>query len=124
MTLTGSDDKVTGAVWHPLSEPTDPDPTLARLNPAGKPIRFGGVRTAGACRIVRDGRVLSVRPLPDSPEFTVRIDWAKLPWALPAPGSVHAIGFDGKPLYREAVQRDGEVVLLTCAPDVFEYRLE
>lgn len=123
LALKGTGATVTGIAWTPIARDTGPDPYLARLNPSGKPVDFGAVTTTGACRIARDTTGLTVRPLPDSPEFTVQIDWARLPWALPTPARVQAIGLDGHELDSEAVRMGGGAVVLTCKPDVYEYRL-
>jgi hypothetical protein len=36
---------------------------------------------------------------------------------------VEAIGQEGQRLSLEAVQREGDTLVLTCQPEVFEYRL-
>ncbi len=123
LALTGPGATVTGITWTPVEHATGPDAKLDRLNSSGKPIQFGAVTTSGACRISRDAKGLAVTPLPDGPEFTVRIAWSKLPWALPIPTRVEAINLDGNVLRRETLQRDGDTVVLTCVPGVFEYRL-
>ncbi len=49
--LEGEENGVTGITWTPHAP--EPDPLLARLNPEAKPIDFGPVVTASACRRFR-----------------------------------------------------------------------
>jgi hypothetical protein len=123
LTFTGTDATVTGITWTPTVPDNSEEPRLARLNPTGKAIQFGAVTTTGACRIARDANGITVRPLPGSPAFTLRIEWPKLPWTLPLSAQVEAIGQEGQRLSLEAVQREGDTLVLTCQPEVFEYRL-
>ena len=101
------------------------DPFLARCNLESKPIDFGPVTTAGACRLSPDGDALMVTPLPGvkGPAPTVRIDWAKLPWELPEPTHVEAVDEAGEVSSRKAVQRDGEQIVIECESGVFAHRL-
>lgn len=123
LTLTGSDDAVTGIAWTPWATDASPNPRLARFNPDRKPIAFGPVTTNGACRIARDDAAVTVRPLPESNEFVVRLDWTRLPWVTPAPSQAQAIGRDGAVLSTDPITIKSGVVTLTCRNDVFEYRL-
>ncbi|MBL7649327.1 MAG: hypothetical protein JNK74_24380 [Candidatus Hydrogenedentes bacterium] len=123
LALIGAGTTVTGITWTPAAPDESEAPRLARLNPTGKPIRFGAVTTTGACKIARDTNGITVRPLPGSPAFTLRIDWPKLPWTLPLPAQVEAMGQEGQRLSLEAVQHEGDTLVLTCDPEAIEYRL-
>ncbi len=109
--------------WGPLE--SRPDPILARMNPAARPIAFGAVTTPGACRLTRDGDRLVVTALPQGggKAFPVSIRWADLPWKLPEPVQVEVIAEDGSVARVERVQRQDGVVRLTYDPAVFQYRL-
>ena len=121
--LEADGDRVTGITWTPHRP--EPDPLLARQNTADKPIDFGPVTTVGGCRITRNGGALVVTPLPGDrvPEFTVRLNPAKLGWGLAEPTHVESVAEDGRVLTREPVGRDGDDVLITCRGGVFRYRL-
>jgi hypothetical protein len=102
-------------------------PQLVYVNgrQAGKPIDFGGVTTAGACRLSLEGKNLLVTPLPDTrgPKFSVRLLPAALPWKLPEATHIETLDESGKVLARQPVRREGDAVLLDCEPGVFAYRL-
>ena len=119
--LEGAGRDVTGVTWTPL-EPA-PDPLLARLNPADKPIDFGPIVTAGGCRVTRDGETLIVTPLPEGREFTVRLRLAELPWKVAAPRFVEALDESGKPQSRQEIRVEGDTLVIPCSPEVFAYRL-
>jgi hypothetical protein len=105
--------------------PASPDPWLLRQNPEAKPIDFGGVTTAGGCRLAVDGGALVVTPLPAAlgPKCGVRIEPARLPWRLPRLAHVEAIGEDGRSAGRRPAVRDGDAIVVTCEPGVFAYRV-
>jgi len=121
--LEGVDGKLSRIAWK-LHEPS-PDPWLARQNPAGQPIDFGPVTTAGGCRLTREGDSLLVTPLPSRPgaQLTVRLHLAKLPWELPQPTHVEAVAEDGQISNRQALRHDGDTLVIECEPGVFAYRL-
>jgi len=103
----------------------EPDPFLARQNPEGKPVDFGPVVTAGACRLTPEGKALQVTPLPGNEGSgpVVRIHWSKLPWPLPEPAHVESLDETGNVTSRQPVRREGEAIVLKCKPGVFAYRV-
>ena len=46
-----------------------------------------------------------------------------LPWTLPLPAQVEAISRQGQRLSLNAVQREGDTLVVTCDPEAIEYRL-
>ena len=121
VTLEGADNALTGVPFEPT--PEEPNPVLARMNSDGLPIAFGPVTTNGACRIRPDGSALAVTPLPDGPPFTVRIRWDDLPWRIPKPTRITAVYESGEIIDSAQVAWDNDELVLTCKPDVFEYKL-
>jgi hypothetical protein len=119
--LTGPANQVTGIHWEPQTAVADP--YAARQNPAGKPVDFGPVRTAGGCRLLRDGQSLLLIPLPDSGSVRTRFEirWERLPWQLPQPTLIEAGAEDGRVLRRVPVGGGGCVI--ECEPEEFAYRL-
>ena len=81
--------------------------------------------TGGGCRLAREADSLVLTPLPGDggPEFTVQLRWAALPWQLPKPSHVEAVGEDSGVLSRRPVRREGEAFVVDCSPGVFCYRL-
>ncbi|MCL4193720.1 MAG: hypothetical protein KJZ87_18425, partial [Thermoguttaceae bacterium] len=57
------------------------------------------------------------------PEFEVRLNPAELPWRIGELARVESLAEDGSSLASGAVRRDGEAIVLTCRPGVFQYRL-
>jgi hypothetical protein len=103
-------------------------PAMVYVNgrqPAGKPVDFGGVATAGGCRISLEGENLLVTPLPGprEPKFRVELDPTALPWKLPEPTHVETLDESGKVLERKPVVRQNAVMSLDCEPGAFAYRL-
>jgi hypothetical protein len=119
--LEGSGNEITSISWVPLEEKEDP--ILARLNPQGKMIDFQGIRTNGAFRLTREGDALLLVPLPDSPQFNVRINWNALPWRVKRVETVEEIDEEGKVLRSYPLNWEGEEAVLTCGGEVFAYRL-
>lgn len=120
--VLGEGDLATGIGW---SDPNlEPDPALARQNPDARPIDFGPIVTAGACRLTVEDNQLLVTPLPNpgKAKVTARIRWAQLPWKLPEPTHVEAIGDDGRVLRREPVRREEDGMALTFELGAFGYR--
>ncbi len=121
--LEGKENRITAVAWT-VHQP-EPNPWLARQNPGEKPVDFGPVITAGACRIAPSGRQLIVTPLPGGNKpFVVRLRWEKLPWQLPRPRTVVAVALDGAQSQPQPLQLVDGSVTLTCTPNVFCYRLE
>ncbi len=123
LVVQGEGEQISGLAWKP--QVPKADPYLERWNVDGKPLDFGGVKTAGGCRIHREGTSLVVTPLPGErvPAFSVEIAWDKLAWRLPEPTRVEAIGEEGEVVSAEAISASGGVVKLECQPGVFAYRL-
>lgn len=73
------------------------DPSPLRSNPDPRPIDFGGVITAGGCRIRPHAGQLEIAPLPGEhvPAFWLKIDWPRLPWQMPLPQHVDVLAEDG-----------------------------
>lgn len=114
--LEGDAEKL-AAVWIPRR--AEPDLFLTRHNPQGRPIDFGPLVTAGACRITREGAGLLVTPLVQSgsgPKFSARIRWSALPWKLSEPASVSVVTAEGQRQPPQPVQRDGEFVVIEARP--------
>ena len=112
----------TGAAWTPHKAP--PDLWLARQNPAGKPIDFGPIVTAGGCRLTLDGRAVRITPLPSrrGVKLVVRLKVADLPWQLPELTHIETIDDRGKVTGRRPVAGGAEIVV-QCEPGTFAYRL-
>lgn len=121
--LEAPSDGPTRLLWTP--QPEVPNPMHARQNPRGTPVDFGAVVTAGGIRLMVDGDSLLLTPLPGErvPEFEVRLNPAQLPWRIGALARVESLAEDGSSLASEAVRRDGEAIVITCRPGVFQYRL-
>jgi len=119
--LEGSGNEITSISWTPLEEKEDP--VLARLNPQGKMIDFQGIRTNGAFRLTKEGDALLLVPLPDSPQFNVRINWNALPWQVKRAETVEEIDEEGKVLRSYPLNWEGDEVVLSCGGEVFAYRL-
>lgn len=122
LTWNGENGAISGVSWKTF-EPkgTDED---QRCNPQAAPIDFGGVTTAGACRIQAEGDALVITPLPESKPFDVMIDWKRLPWPLPAPKTMTAIQDSGSASESEAIEWKEETAVIHCQPGVFQYRLQ
>jgi hypothetical protein len=108
--------------------PFDPgkDPFLARQNPDDREVDFGMVHTSGAIRLTRSDQEVVVTPLPGAlvPNFTIRVQWDKLPWRLPFPQHIVAIDEKGTVLGQVQIkERKGNRIVIPCQPNVFAYRL-
>ena len=121
--MDGAGEKLSAVTWTPHA--AGDDPWLARQNPAARPIDFGAVTTAGGVRLAREGDALVLTPLPAArgPKLAVRLRPAKLPWRLPELATVETMGEDGATGDPQPLQREGDALLLDCAPGVFAYRL-
>lgn len=94
-----------------------------RVEPAGRPISFGALTTAGACRLTREGKTTVLTPLPESGAFEVHIRWSVLPWKGPLPSRIEAVDESGRTIRRVSLATANGEVSLTCEPGVFAYRL-
>lgn len=123
LVVQGEGDRVTGVAWRPHAPKADP--YRERWNVDARPIDFGGIKTAGGCRLHREGTSLVVTPLPGerAPAFDVEFQWDKWSQGLPAPTRVEALGEDGKAISTEPLSVAGGTVKVTCQPGVFAYRL-
>ncbi len=117
--LTGRHPQPDGIEW--IATVREPDAFDDRNNPRSLPIDFGAVVTPGGCRLVRDEDSVWLIPLPQSghveTEYTLR--WDRLPWKLPAPTRIEAIGHDDQLLHASKV--DGPL-RVRAMPEVFAYR--
>jgi hypothetical protein len=93
------------------------------MNPSGRVLNVGAVSTNGGFRLTRDGDVVELTPLPNSPSFTANIRWQDLPWKSREPKEVEAIDESGKVLRQTPLEKRGGEIHLTTEPDVFAYRL-
>ncbi len=119
--VEGKGKEVRNVRWEAL--PSQEVSVLQRLNPEGKEIDFGGVRTNGACRLTIDGDALLVVPLPDSPDFVLRIRWDALPWRLGRPKAAQALKENGEVIKEVDLREEGGEIILHCEKGVFAYRL-
>lgn len=94
-----------------------------RVNLAAAPIDFGGVVTAGGCRIEKDGKGLRVIALPSSAAFDVRIDWAALPWDLPPPTRIEYLDSAGVVRRTSPALPENGVIVIAFQPEDFGCRL-
>ena len=123
LVVQGEGERISGVAWR--AHVPKADPYLERWNVDARPIDFGGIQTAGGCRIERDGEGLVITPLPGerAPAFVVELAWEKLAWKLPTPTRIEAIGDDGKVISAEPLSVAEGTVRVTCQPGVFAYRL-
>lgn len=119
--LEGNDNTVTGITWTEREEREDP--VVARLNPQGKMIDFGGIITNGSARLTTEDGALVITPLPNSPQFELRILWNSLPWQLKRAQTVEEMDEAGNVLASYPLQWEGDFAVLTIRPGVFAYRL-
>jgi hypothetical protein len=121
--LEGEGDRLAAITWKP--HVPEPDPLLARQNPEARPVDFGPIETAGACRLTRQGDALVITPLPDerAPGFTATLRWDQLPWKLPRPARVESLSETGESLGRSRLEFDGDAVAVECSPRAFAHRL-
>ncbi|MEM0011467.1 MAG: hypothetical protein QXT84_07240 [Candidatus Bathyarchaeia archaeon] len=96
---------------------------VARLNPQGKMIDFGGIITNGSARLTTEDGALVITPLPNSPQFELRILWNSLPWQLKRAQTVEEMDEAGNVLASYPLQWEGDFAVLTIRPGVFAYRL-
>jgi hypothetical protein len=94
-----------------------------RCNPGGEAVDFGGVQTAGACRLAVESGSLTLTPLPEGQVFSVIVDWGRLPWKLPRPETVETVSETGEVVAVVPPHWEGDVLRLECGPDLFQYRL-
>jgi hypothetical protein len=120
--LQGQGATLTGVDWKPFEAP--PDPALARLNPDGRTVAFDAVSTDGALRLSPAGDALWLTALPEGRKrFSVRVEWAALPWKLPAPKEIEAFDEHGNARGAASlVLQDGGVTIV-ADPAVHSYRI-
>ncbi len=119
--LEGSGEEIRDITWTPIREE---DPLIARLNPLGKMMDFGGIITNGSARLTKDKDALLITPLPHGPQFEMRIAWSSLPWKLGRAETVEEMDEEGNVLASSPPQWDGDSLVLTIHPAVFTYRLK
>ena len=122
--LEGADGQVKSMAWS--DHHAEPDPWLLRQNAAGKPVDFGALVTAGACRLTREGQSLLVTPLPQPPgkRFQAQLRWDRLPWKLPAPQSVERLGPNGQAIDRVPLTRAADgTIFLNIPAENFAWRI-
>ncbi|MCC6857626.1 MAG: hypothetical protein IT158_03640 [Bryobacterales bacterium] len=100
-----------------------PAAVFVNARSAGRPISFGALTTAGACRLTREGKTTVLTPLPESGAFEVHIRWSVLPWKGPLPSRIEAVDESGRTIRRVSLATANGEVSLTCEPGVFAYRL-
>ena len=64
-----------------------------------------------------------VTPLPSSPHFVLRLDWASLPWKIAEAREAEALDEDGRVLWRSPITKEDGRGVLSCDSGVFAYRL-
>jgi len=100
-----------------------PTAIFVNARSAGRPVSFGAITTAGACRMARNGKAVVLTPLPGSARFEVRLKWSALPWKSALPAEAEAVDESGRVIRRINLTDAGGEVSLTCEPNVFSYRL-
>jgi hypothetical protein len=63
-------------------------------------------------------------PLPESGKFTVRIDFAQLPWKGSSPRYAEAVDAGGHTLRRVSLTTQNGAVVLDCDPGVFAWHFQ
>ncbi len=118
--LTGQTDTDRSILWTPHQATADP--FLRRSNPRARPIDFGWIITAGGCRLTRREDDVPLTPLPDDSSGTqYEIRWDRLPWTLPRPTRVVALGESGDVLWQRPLE--GPLVI-SHDPAAFAYHIE
>lgn len=119
--LEGSENTISDISWTPIEEKEDP--VLARLNPQGKMIDFGGIITNGSARLTSYDGALIITPLPNTPEFNMRITWSSLPLQVKRAEMVEEMDESENVLASYPLQWEGDTAVLAIRPGVFAYRL-
>ena len=99
------------------------DAANPRVNLDAAPIDFGGIVTAGGCRIEKDGKGLRVTALPFSEAFDVCIDWSALPWELPVPTRIEYLDSAGTVRRTSPALPENGAVVIAFQPEDFGCRL-
>lgn len=120
--LEGQGSDITSISFQPLEEKEDP--VLARMNPQGKMIDFGGIITNGAFKLTKEKDGLHLIPLPNSPEYEARIYWSSLPWQVSQAQIVEEISENGEVLRSYPLKWEGNYAVLTHSPGTFAYILK
>jgi len=118
LAVEGTDGKVTAVRLLPQKSAPRP---ASRWNLHGRPVDFGHAVTTGAFRCRRDGRTITVTPLPDLPAFAVTLR----PDRLGAQGAVTAlcaVASDGRKVRNVPVTAKGGTVSFRTRKGEFAYR--
>jgi hypothetical protein len=97
-----------------------------RMNPLGKVVDFGEVRTSGSLRVAKAGDGLVVQPFPPYVAFDVALNVGRLLGPTPAGAVYRVTGLDtaGRPTGEVPSQlRDGWLQFRTGAPKAAKYLL-
>ena len=119
--LEGDGDNIQNITFTPIE---GEDPILAKLNLHKKMIDFGDIITNGAARLTHDENGILITPLPDSPQFEMRLLWDKLPWQLKKVEMVEELDDKGNILSNYNLQWENNTAVFTIKPGVFAYRLK
>ncbi|MBN2296299.1 MAG: hypothetical protein JXM70_27965 [Pirellulales bacterium] len=119
--LEGQGEKVTRIAWTPRASKRHP--TLDRQNSLGKAIDFDGITTVGGCRILSEKDSIRLIPLPQGRKFTVKIHSTSTIGPTERWKFIETLDEDGKRLKRQEVNREGNEIVIECAPNTFGYRL-
>ncbi|MEA1951100.1 MAG: hypothetical protein U9N87_06925, partial [Planctomycetota bacterium] len=119
--LEGQGEQVTRIVWTPQAD--KPQAILTRLNTKGKAVDFGGARTEGGCRMMREKDAMRLIPLPEGRKFTVRIGPTSDVGSPARWKFFETLNEEGKVVQRRGIKREGDEVIVECEPGVFGYRL-
>lgn len=123
VTVVGQGQSVEQIAWQSVSSAADP--FLERHNLERRVIAFRGIHTAGACRLARADKAVTLTLLPDTQAgFDVSLAWDQLPWKSGTPRQVIATDIGGKVLATTPVSAANGVVTIRCEPNVFQYRIE
>ncbi len=109
--------------WQP--EPPDPikEARSARLNMRGKTVDFGPASTNGAFRILHEGTVWKLIPLPGSPAFHVELRLDQLNASGQKVREITAVNTDGNAVGPVSFQQDGQAVRFETSDEPFAYRI-
>jgi hypothetical protein len=87
-------------------------------------IDFGDIITNGAARLTHDENGILITPLPDSPQFEMRLLWDKLPWQLKKVDMVEELDDKGNILANYNLQWRTIPLCLLLSLVSLPYRLE
>lgn len=115
VTVQGDNGTVSGLDWSPVAD--EKDPVLERMNPEGRLIDFGDVRTDGGFRLVRRDGGWTLTPLPDSPPLQVALAGAGA--SVPMAPVARA----GESAPEEPIPCQEGLWTLPCGAGIFAYEL-